>query len=760
MRVQARFIRSLLVASALLAAGGIGLAIRAPAADPGATAAWAWHSEEHWAVDHMTQDSVELVLAAAGEDPGQARAKVSPEGPRTYRLDLSAPDLGSFRTRIRLDTHLWDPEAFVPLVKDLARQLKLSPKPAAPGNVLDPLLSPTPATIDQVQAELSRALTAAPACPALHEQAAFTLGVLGLFDQSVAFEDHRALLCRMTAHLALAQGLRSGLPSPEGRLAQAALLILEGRKAQALAGLDGTLPAPWRTTLALFAAEDWRPVPDAGKASLAEALAAFKDRSRHLGADRGADWLLAARRTDLPMGYVARVTMAGNDYSVSHGHQLTGTALEADLADLKVLLAAHGKPGAGPDAISALAASPSRCWNPASGSLEVIGWGLWAQRTQAILLCDMMQTISFLDAHYGEQASTKAYLDWIETWFAGLEQFPVLQKRYANLRPSVYNQAMAKAVRLCREHPERLSDCSLICLHHPPEGRPVPPGLPRYQDWLELPTPVGTAYNWTARTWEMDEVARLAPEDMARYLQMDPGNASLVASYLACRYPDQQYRREGVEAACAGIKAFDRTGYLSWLPVTYPEHAPDALPILRELADQDPGWLGRLAKERVLANRPQEASVAYLELYDREPDQVRVANAMIWEVLYLYRLGETGQAERIAAHCAQAWARRKAELFPRGMRRFDPAQEPAPAARGAQFTTVTAFMARMGLTQDGVIVALDGYRVENLQQYYLVRALRWQDDLTLVVCRGGKYQTIHADPHHRRFGVDMKDYAL
>jgi hypothetical protein len=50
--------------------------------------------------------------------------------------------------------------------------------------------------------------------------------------------------------------------------------------------------------------------------------------------------------------------------------------------------------------------------------------------------------------------------------------------------------------------------------------------------------------------------------------------------------------------------------------------------------------------------------------------------------------------------------------------------------------------------------------VENLQQYYLVRALRWQDDLTLVVCRGGKYQTIHADPHHRRFGVDMKDYAL
>ena len=77
-------------------------------------------------------------------------------------------------------------------------------------------------------------------------------------------------------------------------------------------------------------------------------------------------------------------------------------------------------------------------------------------------------------------------------------------------------------------------------------------------------------------------------------------------------------------------------------------------------------------------------------------------------MLYLYRLGETGQAERIAAHCAQAWARRKAELFPRGMRRFDPAQEPAPAARGAQFTTVTAFMARMGLTQDGVIVALDG----------------------------------------------------
>jgi tetratricopeptide (TPR) repeat protein len=672
-----------------------------------------------------------------------------------------------------------------------------------------------------VQAVVSRALTADPASPVLHEQAALVLGVLGLFDQSVAFGDQRVILGRMAAHLALAQGLRSGEPSAEGRLAGIALLTLAGRKAEAAQvlagpGRAGDLPSAWRSTMAMLATGDWRPVKAAAEVSLAEALASFQARSSQQGADNAADWLLESGRRDLPMGFIARVTMANTGNSVSLGHQLTRQALTADLTDIHVLLAARGRAASTPaDLCAALGAHPGRCWDPGSRTLQVIDWGLWAQHCQAVLLCDMMQTIAFLDHQYGSREATDSYLAWIEGAFGQLEQFPILQKRYANLKPAVYRQAMEKAVRLNQDHPELLSDCSLVCLHWPPPGQSVPASLPRYQDWLDVPEPFGTAYNWSSRTWEMVEKKHLALEDMAGYLAMDPGNLFIARDYLACRYPDGDYRAEGVEVACAGTRAFNRVNYLRKLLVTFPEHAPGVLPLLRELADLDSSWMEPFGRELVRQGRAAEASDVFQAYFKRHPDRVTVSNHMIWEVLYLHGQGQGAKAEAMAEECAEvysyvglttlallreaqgryaeaetlyrkvqeryhgdrtqldafhcrnaarspecarAWEERKGQLFPQGMRPFAQPEAPVPPTRGIRFAKQTWYLGRQGLAPDAVIVALDGIQVENQQQYLLVRELKWEDDMTLVVFQGGAYRTLQVAPPRRRFGVDLKDY--
>jgi hypothetical protein len=805
----------------LLVAGKVGVPVAVDPSLPFDPATWHWRNEEHWGVDQMAGDLVEMALAAAGRDPGKASVQVVPKGRHDYLVTATAPGLApGFQARIELKDFLWNPESFMPLARILAEQLALKPGAAQAAGVLEPLLAPGTERLDQVQASVSRALTADPASPALHEQAALVLGVLGLFDQSVAFEDHRAILGRMTAHLAFAKVLRNGDGGAEGRLAGTALLILAGRKAEAAAALAepaAGLPPAWRNTLAMLATEDWRPVQSAEGVSLAEALASFRGRSRHQGANQAADWLLASDRTDLPMGFVARVTLSGNHYSVENGHQLTDQALPADLREIQILLAARGKSMARPaDLCAALAEHPGRCWDPESRTLQVVGWGLWAQRSQAILLCDMMQTISFLDQHYASRAATNAYLDQIEGAFGQLEQFPILQKRYANLRPSVYPQAIAKAVRLNQAHPELLSDCSLVCLHWPPPGQSAPRSLPRYQDWLEVPEPFGTAYNWSARTWEMSEKKILPLDAMARYLALDPGNPFLVGDYLACRYPTGHYAPEGVEVACAGTRTFDRVDYLRRMLAAMPDHAPDGLPLLREIAELDTAWLASLGDELVRLGRPAEGSEAYQAFFKKHPDRVMVSNGMVWEVLYLQRQGQAAQAEAMAKacadvysatglrtlallreaqgryadaeiqyrkiqqrygdddseldalhcrnarrspECARAWEQRKGELFPMGMRPFVAPAGAAAPDRGVRFSSRTDYMEWLGLAPDAIVVALDGYRVENLRQYFLVRALKWEDDMTLVVYQGGAYQTFHAEPHGRRFGVDMKDHT-
>src|SRR4029453_10004592 len=102
--------------------------------------------------------------------------------------------------------------------------------------------------------------------PSHHESAALLLSAFALREASGTFLDLRRTLCRLTAHLALADALRGAHDRTlQGRLAEAALLSLVGRQQDAVARLNATTSAElpeearaWLRALRLRATLDWR----------------------------------------------------------------------------------------------------------------------------------------------------------------------------------------------------------------------------------------------------------------------------------------------------------------------------------------------------------------------------------------------------------------------------------------------------------------------------------------------------------------------
>lgn len=79
---------------------------------------------------------------------------------------------------------------------------------------------------------LSRLLQAHPRSPALHERAALLLAVAAA-ERAAGDDDIRPLLCRMTAHLAVARALHGDILSEDGQLAERLLAQLSDREAAA-----------------------------------------------------------------------------------------------------------------------------------------------------------------------------------------------------------------------------------------------------------------------------------------------------------------------------------------------------------------------------------------------------------------------------------------------------------------------------------------------------------------------------------------------
>ncbi|MBI1751393.1 MAG: hypothetical protein HY014_17465 [Acidobacteria bacterium] len=790
-------------------------------------AAWAWRSEEHWAVGQTAQDLAEMLCFAAKEKPEGYEVRTVP-GPRphTYRIQVKGPRLGAgLEQEVELHHFLWDPQDYAAYVKGLQSALHLEPAAVQEGlaqNTLERLLKPLPAELERTQQEVSKALNASPASAEPHEAAAAVLSAFGLFSEAGAYTDHRRLLCRMSAHLAMASALRPGAAGPAAAFASSALLHLSGQSAaamkavEALRGQPGAPPAPWLNALSMCITGDYRLAGEAKSVSLAEALASFRTRGEHRTPEEAFEWIQQVGAQALP-DYLQHAAYHWS-LGVQVGHRVTGPALQVDLDHLRQIQEARGKrSGWGrKDWCAALNVLPGRAYDPAQHRLEVLDWGAWAQRFQAQLLDDMEHRMTFLMESFGSKPDGEAFLDAMVSQYEDLDQFPVFQVRCAKYRPGSYAGAIRRAAKLLAAHPEAVSDSNFVCLSMPKEAWVPPAALPRYGQWLSVPVPFGTAYNLGYRSREMPEWTHATLATRKPYQDMRPWDLWLTKSIVGLRFGKGHPTPEAVEELYGPIKAFAPKLYLDWMAGAYDEDSPERLKVVAQLAEIDPSEQFVLARLFLHQGREKEALEAFLRGFNEDRDRVRVSNGMRWAVAALYRQGRVGLAEEIASDCAETGSARglmtfsllrelqgrykEAEaafqdmdarygrsdgaeafgmymrcaskdprmkqrfeeelrrIFPAGIQPFDAARAPLPPRTGVTLATTPAWVEKRGLQRGAVIVAIEGRRIENQAQYLALREVGLDDELDLVVFQNGRYQPLKISVPSRRFGVNLADY--
>src|SRR5215471_4567435 len=168
---------------------------------------------------------------------------------------------------VEVGAHVWAPKAYGRLARSFMADgagLSISEDPvtdSGTGVSQDGVGVP----IGRENARLSRLLQAHPRSSALHERAAMLLA-LAAADRATGEGDIRPLLCRMTAHLAVARALRGDRLSADGQVAERLLAQLSDREltvtraAQAEARLlDGPVTFGDTPTLQIVPADAVRP---------------------------------------------------------------------------------------------------------------------------------------------------------------------------------------------------------------------------------------------------------------------------------------------------------------------------------------------------------------------------------------------------------------------------------------------------------------------------------------------------------------------
>jgi tetratricopeptide (TPR) repeat protein len=224
-----------------------------------------------------------------------------------------------------------------------------------------------------------------------------------------------------------------------------------------------------------------------------------------------------------------------------------------------------------------------------------------------------------------------------------------------------------------------------------------------------------------------------------------------------------------------------------------------------------------LADHLVENGREEEAARAYESWITHARDAVGVSNKVTWLVRYYYDMGKRDRAMKIAQMAAETYSARGLETlahlydqmgryedaedtyrkineryensgqalaafylrqsrrtnnpqiearakslvtkqFPNGFEHVTLADFNASPTDGLAFRRLFARAEHIGLREHDIVVAMDGLRVRNIDQYYVVNRVSHDPTMTVVVWRDGRYQELHLTVPQRYFAVVFYDY--
>jgi tetratricopeptide (TPR) repeat protein len=334
--------------------------------------------------------------------------------------------------------------------------------------------------------------------------------------------------------------------------------------------------------------------------------------------------------------------------------------------------------------------------------------------------------------------------------------------------------------------------------------------LPDYVRWFSKMPLQGTAFDIDHRVTAAPADDAYGPLQLEALLKLAPFQRSLVQAYLRLKYGNK-LTFEQLDAAAGLLVDYDR-GLMRERANLATGNPADYLRLARPLCDLNASECLALGDYLADHEMDEPAALAYQRAVDAAPDRLAVAQDSDWLVNYYFDGDNKEKAVRVAEMAAAVYSgaglqimgrvlerqgkyteaesyfkriqerynrptelrsfyiRREQrapgsgfaaqaanalkELFPQGLERASLSDFSAPPSDqdGLRIGQTTQKFLRFGIKVGDVIVAIDGYRIRNEDQYLCVRGFTDDPNMTVVVWRAGRYVEIKGLFKRRRFG--------
>ena len=705
----------------------------------------------------------------------------------------------------------WEPDAFRPIAA-AAFGDAVSVSTTDPGVVeLYPELTAldVPTLIESAKT-VSQMLAANMRNPRAHESAALVIGAFALRDAADLFTDVRWALNRMTAHLAVARALRgSDHAAPDGAIANIVLLALANHQSRALAELgalgSGSPPEPmnsWIRALHLRITHDWRALAEPSTASRLEKLEFFRARRLTVRRQRAQEHLTIV---DEPLAADFARIAQDSGVGVEDGHRFVMEALDMELDEAgRAYQRIHGRP---------MPQSLGEALNHRAGRLigdgpQVLPWGAWAEFYQRHIAMNIGMVDSHVRHRLGDHEGANTVKRQLDTRLATLTLFPLgtLRRTKGSYGTEADQSFYSDVIALAAQAPELVPMRAWSFVEWRATYEPIPQRMPLGASWFGPATPhvPFEASERPRADQHLDELLAAAPHDTALLatLAIGDGEAPLVkrargllaqhhdydlrALDAALTHVDREELRIPLKRKACAISSRDCIALASSL-LYFSNDEPGAAamyeqafadPFIDALARAaDSYWLttyyhriGQTSKAVVLAEQVARTGSGHGyftrgRLYERVgnldgAEKDFMINAQRYQDLegllaFYYRRVEVDGNQNYAAR----WEKWRAEIFPNGMQP-EPATLAGVPQTGVFINRDSEFSRRSGIRAGDIVVGLEGWRVDNVNQYRVINFLKDDPIVRLTISRGGQLIKVEAKSPTRLFGTQLETHPM
>lgn len=787
-------------------------------------AEWRYLNEQERLVDGIGRDIAEILGYAKynRNENGFARGEVNLS---TKTQDLNAgtylysvtigKNHPSFDYSLTLVDFIWSPKTYEPFARTILHSFELQPSPASqiPSEFLNNIAKAERKLLFLENERISEALSQNPLDASLHEQAALLLGVFSSLEISGSFFDNRSLLSRMTAHLTLASALNQGKQGIVGRMANAILESLSGRKriaSDVIRQIDSQNPNPTERSISraikMGINSDFRVYNEADSTPLEDLISCQFYALSHPIED-----VLKRFATHVsPLSHQWRTMFSAARLSVASGSLIQTKMISSAVAEFIECRNAYKK--VHDDNFSSfceeLNLQPSGCLSNKGEvpTLNVLSWELvcsFFQRQFAYAILLEYQYYKW-SLHVNDVAAKVK--EGIDKNFYKLTFFPFIADRFI-LKGYERRYVYSAINKLFKERPE-IIPLGIWKLSVPMAAKNGTVLSPPAEAWFDPAIPMGTAL--VERT-DMKNCPKTLPF-YERLRRLNPYESYLAYAWAREKYGEfptaEQYRE-----AFGPLSEYDQRAIS--LICRGEIYNPEKFVVLAEkIAQGDPSVYFDAADYCVINNMPKKAVEFYEKAFKSVPNQIAVANNSDWLVQYLYSTGEKSKAEQLAESAAAVYSRRgiqtlgrllerqgklndaeaqyKAikerydnvspllsfylrnsekdprfkqaadellpEIFPAGLQRVGLASFSGVPDR-AIIVQSTWWISDSPLKWDTIIVGINGYAVTSAAQYDVVKELADQKTCSVIYWDGEAFRE-RTEPtvHHNSLGVSIREY--